>query len=288
MRRGADGRAKKGSRVGAALRAAGPVVVLREEHLMPGARIKAAPAPDGVRFEVPVAHGVTLRGITVRRPDARLAVIYFGGNGEIIGAEAGIAWLAGTHPFDVYAVNYRGFGPSDGTASLDAVVGDGVAIFDVVAARPEIAGKPIVVYGFSLGSWPALAVAGAREVAGIVLQSPPNEAAEVVPHLTSLLPWYLRPFARISLAPEVAARDDQPVHLAPRVRAPLLVLHGDADLSVPIACGREVFEEAGSVDKEFVTVPGGGHIDLWTVGGEALHARLAGFLEKVTRRGTAC
>ena len=72
MRRGANARATKGSRVGAALRAAGPVIVLREEHLMPGARIKAAPAPDGVRFEVPVAPGVTLRGVTVRRPEARL------------------------------------------------------------------------------------------------------------------------------------------------------------------------------------------------------------------------
>ena len=288
MGQGARARSTGRGRLGAALRAAGPVVVLREEHLMPGARIRAAPAPDGVRLEIPVAPGVTLRGIAARRPDARLAVVYFGGNGEIIGPEAGIAWLAGRHRFDVYAVNYRGFGPSDGEASLDAVVGDGVAVFDAVAARPEIAGKPLLVYGFSLGSWPALAVAGARAVAGIVLQSPPNAAAEVVPHLTSLLPWYLRPFARIAPAPEVAARDDQPVHIAPRVRSPLLVLHGDADRSVPIACGRTVFAEAGSGDKEFVAVPGGGHIDLWKVGGEALHARLAGFLDKITRRGTAC
>ncbi len=240
-----------------------------------------------MRLEVPVAPGVTLRGVTVRRPDARLAVLYFGGNGEIVGPDAGILWLARQHPFDVYAVNYRGFGPSDGEASLDAVIGDGVAIFDAVAARPEIAGRPILVYGFSLGSCPALTVAGAREVAGIVLQSPPDAAAEVVPHLTSLLPWYLRRIARLAPAPEVAAREDQPVLLAPRVRAPLLVLHGDADLSVPIACGRAVFAAAGSGEKEFVAVPGGGHIDLWEAGGEALHARFAGFLDRITRRGRA-
>jgi len=287
VREGAKARAKNGGRVGAALRAAGPVIVLREEHLMPGSRIKAGPAPDGVRLEVPVAPGVTLRGVTVRRPDARLAVLYFGGNGEIVGPDAGIVRLARSHPFDVYAVNYRGFGPSDGEASLDAVIGDGVAIFDAVAARPELAGKPLLVYGFSLGSWPALMVAGAREVAGIVLQSPPDAAAEGVPHLTSLLPWYLRRIARLAPAPEVAARDDQPVLLAPRVRAPLLVLHGDADLSVPMTCGRKVFAAAGSQDKEFVTVPGGGHIDLWEVGGEALHGRLAGFLDRITRRGRA-
>lgn len=255
---------------------------------MPGARIRAGSAPDGARLEVPIAPGVTLRGVTVRRPDARLAVLYFGGNGEIVGPDAGIVRLARTHPFDVYSVNYRGYGPSDGTATLDAVVGDGVAIFDAVSSRPEVAGRPLLLYGFSLGSWPALSVAGRRPVAGIVLQSPPNAAAEVVPHLRTLLPWYLRPFARVAVAPEVAAREDQPVMLAPQARAPLLVLHGDADRSVPIACGRDLFTRAGSADKEFVSVPGGGHIDLWEVGGEALHARLAGFLDKITRRGNGC
>jgi hypothetical protein len=231
---------------------------------------------------------VTLRGIAVRRPDARFAVLYFGGNGEIVGPEAAIACLASRHSFDVYAVNYRGFGPSDGTATLDAVVGDGALVFDAVAARPELVGKPVLVYGFSLGTWAALAVAGTRAVAGAVLQSPPSTAADVVPHLTSLMPWYIRPFARLAPAPEIAARADQPVHLAPRVRVPLLVLHGDADRSVPIEGGRELFAAAGSDDKEFVTIPGGGHVDLWTVGGEALHQRLAGFLEKVARRATAC
>ncbi|MCU0231313.1 MAG: lysophospholipase [Acidobacteria bacterium] len=288
MRQGEGARPAVRQRLVNAVQAAAPVIVLREQHLMPGARIRAAPAADGLKLEIPVAPGIVLRGVVVRRPDARLAVVYFGGNGEVVGSDAGIVRLARTHPFDVYSVNYRGYGPSDGSATLDAVVGDGVAVFDAVASRPEVAGKPLVVYGFSLGSWPALKVAGSREVTGIVLQSPPSAAAEVVPHLRTLLPWYLRPFARIAVAPEVAAREDQPVMLAPRARAPLLVLHGEADRSVPIACGRELFARAGSADKEFVAVPGGGHIDLWDVGGEALHACLAEFLDKLTRRGKGC
>lgn len=274
-------------RVGMAFDAVRPIIVLEERDLLPGSRggrPTARGSADGVGLELEVAPGITLRGVASRRPDARAAVVYFGGNGEIVGPDAGIVRLARSHPFDAYAVNYRGFGPSDGVASLDAVTGDAVAVFDAIAARPENEDRPILVYGFSLGTCPALTVAGLRPVSGIVLQSPPSTAAEVVPHLTTLLPWYLRRLARLALAPTVAARDDQPLLLAPLASAPLLVMHGDADRSVPIDFGRQVFEAAGSADKEWIGVPGAGHIDLWEVGGEALHRRFDGFLEKVTGR----
>ncbi len=282
------GAKRQGSRgrLEGALDALRPIVVLREHHLLPGAGIQAPPVPDGARLAIDVAPGITLSGVLATRPDAVAAIVYFGGNGEVIGARAGIVRLARSHPFNAYAVNYRGFGASGGTASLDTVSGDAAAVFDAVAARPEVRGKPILVYGFSLGSCPALTVAGQRKVAGIVLQSPPSSAAEVAPKLTSLLPWYLRWMARIALAREVAARDDQPVLLARRASAPLLVMHGDADRTVPIELGREVFEAAASVDKHWVSVPGAGHIDLWEVGGEALHRRFDEFLGRVTGQRT--
>jgi fermentation-respiration switch protein FrsA (DUF1100 family) len=47
----------------------------------------------------------------------------------------------------------------------------------------------------------------------------------------------------------------------PRVRAPLLVLHGDADEVVPIAQGRELFA-AARTSKVFVGVKGARHNDV--------------------------
>ena len=61
------------------------------------------------------------------------------------------------------------------------------------------------------------------------------------------------------------------------MRAPLLVLHGDADEVVPYRQGRAVFE-AASEPKAFVTIPGAHHNDAYEVGGEAYWGAWAAFL----------
>lgn len=74
-------------------------------------------------------------------------------------------------PAEMWGVNYPGFGGSNGDASLRGVAESAEVAWDALAKRA--AGKPILVFGTSMGTTAALHLAATRPVAGVVLQNPP-------------------------------------------------------------------------------------------------------------------
>jgi uncharacterized protein len=79
---------------------------------------------------------------------------------------------------EIWGMNYPGFGGSTGPARLDRVGPAALAAFD--ALQKSAAGRPIVVFGASLGTTAALDVAAHRPVAGLVLHNPPAIRAMIL------------------------------------------------------------------------------------------------------------
>jgi len=107
-------------------------------------------------------------------PEAGPALLYFGGQGEDIGAFL--------KEFDrafpdraVYAMNYRGYGGSTGSPSEVALITDAQATYDVIRKTHE----RIVVMGRSLGTGVAVALATTRDVDKVVLVTPYDSIANV-------------------------------------------------------------------------------------------------------------
>src|SRR5213082_1403680 len=71
---------------------------------------------------------------------------------------------------EIWGMNYPGFGRSTGPARLSRIGPAAIAAFDEL--KHHAAGRPIVVYGASLGSAAALHVAAQRPVAGLILHNP--------------------------------------------------------------------------------------------------------------------
>ena len=71
---------------------------------------------------------------------------------------------------EIWGMNYPGFGRSTGPARLSRIGPAAIAAFDEL--KRHAAGRPIVVYGASLGSAAALHVAAQRPVAGLILHNP--------------------------------------------------------------------------------------------------------------------
>src|SRR5947208_12901763 len=71
---------------------------------------------------------------------------------------------------EIWGMNYPGFGRSTGPARLSRIGPAAIAAFDEL--KRYAAGRPIVLYGASLGSAAALHVAGQRPVAGLILHNP--------------------------------------------------------------------------------------------------------------------
>ena len=71
---------------------------------------------------------------------------------------------------EIWGMNYPGFGRSTGPARLSRIGPAAITAFDEL--KRHAAGRPIVLYGASLGSAAALHVARQRPVAGLILHNP--------------------------------------------------------------------------------------------------------------------
>ncbi len=251
----------------------GCVRVIGEPHVFsPPLKPSLDPAPKTVSwkaFEVPIGEDQALRGWHIVHPQARATLLFFYGNGEkLTRAHWRLFPWAERFRLNVICVDYRGFGYSDGRSSLALLREDALRIYDATARMR--AGLPTLVMGYSMGSIPAIHAAAHRAVDGLALMAPISSADEVLPALRGRVPWYAKPFVRLELD-EALRRGPQPVEEVRLVKAPLLVLHGQADPVVPPLCGQRVLDSAASASKALCAVPGAAHNDvyLWCDPGES-------------------
>lgn len=208
----------------------------------------AAGLPQAEEVKLPSADGEKLIAWHVPPSGAKPVVIYFHGNAGTLALRAGrFKWLTddGT---GLVAPSYRGYGGSTGKPSEAGLISDARAAYDFAAARyPD---RRIVLWGESLGTAVAIALGAEREVGGIILDAPFTSIADV--GATAY------PFAPVRWLIKDPFHSDERIT---RVKAPLLVLHGERDWIVPIAFGEKLFSLAHE-PKRMVRFPLGGHVDL--------------------------
>lgn len=212
---------------------------------------------------IELGDSIALRGWYLHSANHTQSLIYFCGNGEYVyTSEVRLYWLAANLRCDVLAVDYRGYGSSDGKPSFNSLLTDGVEIYDYLMDSVKQSHESTFIYGRSLGAIPAVYVASQKPISGLILEAPPTSAAEIIPRWKSFLPWYVRLFVSIRPDSVLESYEPQPIDNIRSVTAPLLIIHGTADKLVPIDVGRRLFEEAGSKQKHWVAVEGSGHNDL--------------------------
>jgi pimeloyl-ACP methyl ester carboxylesterase len=216
---------------------------------------------DGVTLHtqfLPVADSVQVNAWHLTKPDAKATVLFFGGNGFYLVQSRGYLRALTRPPTNALLWDYRGYGRSDGTPSVEAFRRDALALYDHLVNERGVDPDRLVVWGHSLGSFLATYVADKRSVAGVVLENPATNVDGWVDHL---FPWYVRLFLGVDVDP--ALREEDNVARLRAVRAPLLVVAGEEDNVTDPAMARRLYDVAGSDHKNLVTVPGGGHNELY-------------------------
>ncbi len=195
------------------------------------------------------ADGLTLTGWWLEAAADRPVLLYFHGNGGNIGGRANKAEIMRSAGYSILLAGYRGYGGNPGTPSEAGLIADGRAWLDHLEERGVDPAR-VVLYGESLGSGVATALAAERSVAAVVLEAPFTSIRAIAERRY----WYVP--VRLLL------RDpfDSLARIA-RVRAPLLILHGDADALIPPAHG-EALHAAAPEPKRFVLIPGATHTSL--------------------------
>ena len=148
--------------------------------------------PAGRHLEpVEVERGaVRLRGWVVNPSSAGPLVFYFSGNAEEV---SGLADLFARLDAVTVLVNYRGFGSSDGKPTAADLIDDAAAVVAEMRRRLG-AGRPVVLFGRSLGSGIAALTARSTAVDGIVLMSPYRSVEQIARSRYPFVPvgWLLR------------------------------------------------------------------------------------------------
>lgn len=202
-----------------------------------------------VPLQVVAADGTQLRGWIAGGATAPApAVLYFGGNAEeVSGILAEPRW---PREWAIVAVNYRGYGASDGEPGERALTSDALAIFDAITQRDDVDARRVVVFGRSLGTAVAVHLAAVRPVAGVILASPFDSLAAVGRQHYPWLPVSLLLRHRFEAG-----------LLATRIRTPLLTIVGDADSIISPVRSRALFD-AWAGPKTWEVIAGADHNDL--------------------------
>ena len=212
-------------------------------------------ADDGVRL-----HGWLLPAQAVSRG----TILFLHGNAENVSTHIGsVAWLP-AEGFNIFLIDYRGYGLSEGMPTLDGLHRDVAAAIETVFAIDGVDANRVALFGQSLGGSIAItAVARSphkRRFAALIVEGAFSGYRSIAREALARtwLTWPLQ-------WPLSFAVDDEyrPIEVIARISpVPVLIVQGEEDPVVPVSHA-EAFYAAAGEPKALWLVPRAGHIDVF-------------------------
>jgi uncharacterized protein len=223
----------------------------RDIQYRPPQTVRTVPATVGFPAEeviLDTADGEKVIAWHVPAQARKAVVLYFHGNGDVLALRVPRLREVFADGTGLVALSYRGYAGSTGRPSEKGLLADAAAAYAFAAAR--YSPDRIAIWGFSLGTGPAVATAAEHPIGKLILEAPYTSTADVAASLFPFLP--------VRLLMKDQFHSDE---LIGKVSAPVLVMHGERDPGIPIRFGERLFSLANE-PKRFVRFPTGGHDDL--------------------------
>jgi hypothetical protein len=185
----------------------------------------------------------------------RPSILYFHGNGEIVGDYDYIAPLYNKIGINLFLADYRGYGLSGGEPTVTNMIQDAHIIFKAFYEILEGEGyeKRFFIMGRSLGSIPAIELGSVYDQSsGIIIES---GFAGVFGLLS-----------RFNIAVSDMEDKEGFNENIDRIHTPTLVIHAQNDHLIPLMMGREIYNRIPSKDKRLVIIPDADHNNLMLIG----------------------
>ena len=257
------------------------ILAARENYLFdrwlaffPTREITNTPDDLGMHFEdvyFPAADGTQLHGwfIPGRGDDT---LVWFHGNAANISNRVYNIMLLYQHVgANVFIFDYRGYGRSEGKPSEKGLYSDGEGVLEYLRSRDDIDHDRLVLFGRSLGGCIVAELAMRHRVKAVILESSFTSVDAMARYNRPAIAFFIP--SRLL----IKSRFDS-IKKMPLIHSPLMVVHGDMDITVPISMGRELFDAANE-PKRFYEIRGATHDDTHIVGGEAYFKALRDFIE---------
>ncbi len=157
-------------------------------------------------------------------------MIFTHGNAETIDTATADMAAVTALGWGLLALEYPGYGRSAGRASRAAIHAAMPAVYDQIAARPEIDAGRIAACGRSLGGAAACLLADERPLAALILISTFARVHD---------------FSRRYLVPSWLVRDPfDNLSILGRITVPVMIVHGTRDATIPVSHARRLHHAA--------------------------------------------
>ena len=182
--------------------------------------------------------------------DDSLIVLYLHGNAGTRATYHRIQlykYLSKERNYHVVTFDYRGFGDSDCTASEEGLMEDSLLVWQWIRGHaPE---AEIYIWGHSLGASACThltaRLAGDNiSPSGILLDAPFTNITEAAESYPFGLPfWILGPYFRYFMLSNLY-ETHKSVDRLPKITCPILIMHGQNDITIPFRLGKKMYEAA--------------------------------------------
>jgi fermentation-respiration switch protein FrsA (DUF1100 family) len=221
------------------------------------------PSP-GEEVWLTAADGVKIHGWYLPHPQAKATILHLHGNAGNLEDRRDLVRRLHELGVNVMAIDFRGYGKSEGKPREAGVYADSRAAYDWLLAKTTA--DRIVLHGESLGAGPACELAATLPCGGLIVQSAFTSARDMAPRVLPIVPKWL-----------VRTRFDNLEKVA-RISCRKLFIHSRQDEMTPFDMGERLFAAAAE-PKDCEWFQGAGHNDLAISQPRKLFARLAKFLE---------
>jgi len=208
--------------------------------------------PRGLKPEdawFPSADSTKLHGWYMPSEKPQAVILYLHGNGGNITGDAVVYRFLKQHLHaTTLAFDYRGYGRSEGSATIDGVLTDAQAARDWLAKKAGVPESQVVLMGRSLGGAVAVQLAADVRPRALILEN-------TFTSLRAMAEYHVP-----NIAMRVSTDALNSAAILAHYDGPLLQAHAEADRTVPLAQGEELFRAAKG-PKEFFRAPGVGHND---------------------------
>ncbi len=181
----------------------------------------------------------SLRGWFIPVVGANKTVLFCMGNTGNISGMLLYAKLLTDGGVNVMLFDYQGFGGSTGIATALSLLGDTLSAFDYLTGTRGIAAKNIGVFGVSLGSPLAIAVAADRSAGAVAVEDILFPTAQIE-RMKDFLPDDFATRMALGGLRTVVLPKVEPMSNVPRLKCPLFLLHGEHDWLLPPSGSVEV------------------------------------------------
>jgi pimeloyl-ACP methyl ester carboxylesterase len=187
-------------------------------------------------------------------------VLYFHGNAGNIGHRLHNAQALYRHcGFNIFLLEYRGYGKSQGTPSEFGLYLDAEAALDFLLLRRDIDRRKIILFGRSLGGAVAIYLAASHSHMDKVMALVVENTFTAIPSMAQLMFPLASHFPLLCFKNKFLSNRE-----ICRVRTPSLFLSGLSDQLIPSRMMMELYQACSSPVKHIETFQGGTHNGTWT------------------------